>query len=63
MSPKEKQIVPDVLFVEYMSSEESSYEEEEDFITGETTWVYHKETAMGKDISDKSKGEAWQSSP
>ena len=37
MSPKEKQLVPDVLFVEYMSSEESSYEEEEDFITGETT--------------------------
>ena len=35
MSPKERQFMKEVLYLDYMSSEESDYEEEEDFITGE----------------------------
>ena len=33
----QKQLAPEVLYVEYVSSEESAYEDEEDPITGEVT--------------------------
>ena len=35
MTPKEKQYYSEILYIDYMSSEESDYEEQEDFITGE----------------------------
>ncbi|CAH3185278.1 unnamed protein product [Porites lobata] len=37
LSSRQKQLAPEVLYVEYMSSEESAYEDEEDPITGEVT--------------------------
>ena len=36
MSPRERQLALEVLYMDYMSSEESDYEDEEDVITGET---------------------------
>ena len=35
MSPRERQISLEVFYMDYMSSEESEYEDEEDVITGE----------------------------
>ena len=35
MTPKEKQYYSEILHIDYMSSEESDYEEQEYFITGE----------------------------
>ena len=35
MTPKEKQYYSEILYIDYMSSKESDYEEQEDFITGE----------------------------
>ena len=35
MTPKEKQYYNEILYIDYMSSKESDYEEQEDFITGE----------------------------
>ena len=37
LSASQKQIAPEVLYVEYTSSEESAYEDEEEPITGEVT--------------------------
>ena len=37
LSLGQKQLAPEVLYVKYMSSEESAYEDEEDPITGEVT--------------------------
>ena len=35
MTPNEKQYYSEILYIDYMSSDESDYEEQEDFITGE----------------------------
>ena len=35
MTPKEKQWYSEIFYIDYMSSEESDYKEQEDFITGE----------------------------
>ena len=35
MPPRERQLALEVLYMDFMSSEESDYEEEEDAITGE----------------------------
>ena len=37
LSSSQKQLAPEVRYVEYISSEESAYEDEEDPITGEVT--------------------------
>lgn len=35
MTPKEKQLFGEILYIDYMSSEESEFEDQEDFVTGE----------------------------
>ena len=35
MTPRERQCTSEILYVDYMSSEESEYEDQEDFVTGE----------------------------
>ena len=35
MTPKQRQLYGEILYMDYMSSEESEYEDQEDFITGE----------------------------
>ena len=35
MTPRERQCTSEILYVDYMSSEESEYEDHEDFVTGE----------------------------
>ena len=35
MAPRERQLAPEVFYTEYMSSEDSEYEDQEDIITGE----------------------------
>ena len=35
MSPRERQLTMEILYTDYMSSEESEYEDQEDAITGE----------------------------
>ncbi|CAH3158498.1 unnamed protein product, partial [Pocillopora meandrina] len=59
MTPKEKQYYSEILYIDYMSSEESEYEEQEDFIT-ETGKICNQEAIMGKNKLDKCKSQARQ---
>ena len=59
MTPKEKQWYSEIFYIDYMSSEESDYKEQEDFITGEkrkeTCRICNQEAIVGKNELDKCK--------
>ncbi|XP_078356375.1 uncharacterized protein LOC144641208, partial [Oculina patagonica] len=61
MTPRERQFTDEILYIDYMSSEESEYEDQEDFVTGETQrkltqYVTKQLPCMGEDRSYQYKG-------
>lgn len=51
MSPRERQLTTEIFYMDYMSSEESEYEDQEDSITGEKERklvAYAKRKFLGK---------------
>ena len=65
LSSSQKQLAPEVLYVKYMSSEESAYEDEEDPITGEVTQklkgYLNRKLSWERTALTNLKKQAWQS--